>query len=82
VREQYKRAWNRLRESILACQKVLITAIHLSPEEKNYFVRYVQSMAALKPSDDGAQDMAKLTDFSDSYKDFREMMMKAAQTPM
>lgn len=61
-----------------------MTAIHLSPEEKNYFLQYAQTIDALVQThgDDAKRNLEALKSVSDPYKDFSKMLGKAAQTPL
>jgi hypothetical protein len=80
-REQQEFAWNQLGNAILPCEKALITSIHLSSEEKNYFLGYAQAVDALKHTNDVSKELGELRGIEDQYKDFAKMMMRAAQTP-
>jgi hypothetical protein len=80
-REKQESAWNRLEDAILPCQKALITSIHLSSEEKNYFLGYAQAVRTLKHTNSMADDYPGLRDLENSYQDFARMMIKAAHTP-
>jgi hypothetical protein len=80
-REKQEFAWNRLEESILPCEKALITSIHLSPEERNYFLGFAQAVDALKHTNDVSKELQDLRGIEDRYKDFAKMMIRAAQAP-
>jgi hypothetical protein len=82
ARDRREHAWSRLHEAILPCQKALITAIHLSPDEKNYFIRYCQAVDTLQRSGNIEQELKQVNALQAEYADFGNMMLKAAQTPL
>src|SRR5258708_10034216 len=77
TREKQESTWSLLGGAILPCQKALITSIHLSQDEKNYFLRYAQAVDAVERS----RNTQALLALDDDYKDFGKMMMTAAQAP-
>jgi|HubBroStandDraft_1064217.scaffolds.fasta_scaffold243389_2 hypothetical protein len=77
TREKQESSWSSLEAAILPCQKAMITSIHLSQDEKNYFLRYAQAVDAAARS----RNVQALQALDDNYKDFAKVMMTAAQTP-
>ena len=76
-------AWTRMSEAIIPCQKALLTAIHLSVEETNYFLGYAQAVDALEigHTNNAAVDLKALEKLDENYKDFAKKMIDAAQPP-
>jgi hypothetical protein len=76
--------WSRLEEAIFPCEKALITAIHLSQAEKNYFMQYAQSVDAVtqKRSQMAVEQSMQLQAISDTYKDFTKRLMETALPPI
>jgi len=76
-------AWIGVSEAIMACQKALLTAIHLSAEEKNYFLGYAQAVDALEigHTKNAETDLQALRKLDGTYEDFVKKMIQAAQPP-
>lgn len=82
-REKVENAWQRLSAAIVPCQKALLTSIHLSKEEKNYFLRFAQAVDALERGHTNTieADLKALKSVEDDHKEFVQKMMAAARTP-
>jgi len=80
-REQVARAWGKLTEIILPVQRALLTSIHLSKEEKDYFMGYPLDVDNLKPSNDIRVGLPNILAFELKYVDFAKMRLKCAETP-
>jgi len=86
--QQYKEkrqaaAWIRVSEAIIPCQRALITSIHLSAEEKNYFLGYAQAVDTLEigRTKNAETDLQALKKLDGKYEDFAKRMIDAAQPP-
>ncbi len=77
-RRRVNGAWDRLGEAILPCRKALLTAIHLSAPEKDYFDRYAKSVDALKQNRDPRQDIESVASLEGKYQDFGEKLLSVA----
>lgn len=75
-----KHGFDLLSLAIVPCQKALITSIHFSKSEKDYFLNYSKDIDALKETNDPNKDFASINALNSKYKDFDQMMLKAAQT--
>jgi len=82
-REKIESAWHKLSAAIVPCQKALITSIHLSQGEKNYFMGFAQAVDLLERGHTNTieADLKALQALEDTYKDFLKKMMGSAQTP-
>jgi hypothetical protein len=60
TREKLDFDWDRLEEALLPCLKALITSIHISAAERNYFIQYAQSVDAMKRTNDISKDFQQL----------------------
>jgi hypothetical protein len=68
--------------SILPCQKAVVTSIHLTPEEREYFGRYIVDVSDLVVSTTNLPAiLPKLKQLHVKYEDFLAMVAKVAQTP-
>ncbi len=72
--------FDRLGDTILPCQKALLTSIHLSKEEKDYFSRFVIEAGDLKLTNDIGKDVAEILALERKYKDFGDVLVKTAKT--
>lgn len=77
-----KQGFDDLALAILPCQKALLTSVHLSKTEKEYFMRYSQDVDNLKMANDPNKDFAALNQLNAKYKDFDQMMLKMAQSEL
>ena len=80
-REKIENAWQRLNAAILPCRKALITSIHLSQEEKNYFLGFAQAVDALERGHTNTieADLKALKKVEDDHKEFLKKMMGTAR---
>ena len=79
--QQVEQMWSRLEQSILPAQKLLITAIHLSHAEKDYFWNYAQALDALtrKEPTNATENLKDMQAISETYKDFAKRLGAAAR---
>lgn len=83
IEKQRADAWIRVSEAIMPCQKALLTSIHLSAEETNYFLGYAQAVDALEiaHTKNAETDLQALRNLDGKYDDFAKRMIEAAQPP-
>jgi hypothetical protein len=80
-REKVEHAWQRLSAAIVPCQKALITSIHISQDQKNYFLGFATACDALERGHTNTieADLKALKKVEDDHKEFLKKMMDTAQ---
>jgi hypothetical protein len=78
---QIKSDRDKLGDTTLPCKKALTTSIHLPQKEKDYFLAYVEDVDRLELTNNPTTDAQQINKIDEKYKDFGEMILKAAQTP-
>jgi hypothetical protein len=82
TRAEQDRAWNRMTDAILPCQQALLTSIHLSQKQRNYFLGFANDLLTLSPSRTNSEhDIGTLEAMRKKYNDFLPMLVDSAQTP-
>jgi hypothetical protein len=76
-----KLQWDRIISAVLPCQKAVITCLHLLPEERDYFARYLSDVADLQPTNDLMTDLKKMKQLDVKYQDFLVMAAKITRPP-
>jgi len=78
--ELENRAWFKLVMAVPPCQEVVLTSIHLTPEERGYFAAdYLDDAANLVAG--ATYNTTTLREFIIRYKDFPRMLFKVSQPP-
>jgi hypothetical protein len=75
-----RKAWANFLMSINPCQKEVVTSIHLSDAERQYFQRYLHDVIGLLPKE-GLGSVNQLKVVVGKYVDFHEKLLGVGQTP-
>ena len=59
----------------------LLTAIHISPDEKEYFMKYAMDASEIEPKSNITEYSAILKDFERKHSDFGKKLIAVAKTP-
>ncbi len=80
-REKVEHAWHRLSAAIVPCQKALITSIHISQDQRNYFLGFAMACDVLERGHTNTieADLKAVKKVEDDHKEFLKKMMDAAQ---
>lgn len=79
--DKEKRAWADLLAAVVACQRALVTSIHLSSAEKQYFTEYTNDVGGLKEGTDLRKSIQDAKAIDEKYRDFAQMLLRVAQAP-
>jgi len=82
MQDRVRASWHRMHEDLLPCTKAIHTSIHMSPQERAYFMGYVQGVADLTESSDIRKAIQNVNALEAKYKDFAGKMFAAAKTPV
>jgi len=82
MQDRVRSDWRRMQEDLLPCTKAIHTSIHMSPQERAYFMGYVQGVAGLTESSDIRKAIQNVNALEAKYKDFAGKMFAAAKTPV
>jgi len=82
MQDRVRSDWRRMQEDLLPCTKAIHTSIHMSPQERDYFMGYVRGVADLTESSDIRKAIQNVNALEAKYKDFAGKMFAAAKTPV
>ena len=82
MQDRVRSDWRRMQEDLLPCTKAIHTSIHMSPQERDYFMGYVRGVADLTESSDIRKAIQNVNALEAKYKDFAGKMFAAARTPV
>jgi hypothetical protein len=71
--------FDALGDTILPCMEALVTSVHLTTEEKKYFLSFVEEVDDLKLTNEIRADINSVMSLEKKYKHFGAMLMKVAQ---
>jgi isocitrate lyase len=78
-----KKKWSNLTDLLMRCAMELKPSIHITQQEKEYFIRYLHDATEMEQSgNDYKKDIEQLRNFQEKYKDFRDMKNKIAESPV
>jgi|HubBroStandDraft_2_1064218.scaffolds.fasta_scaffold434366_1 hypothetical protein len=75
-----RNAWGNFIKSIIPCQKEVLTTIHLSDGERQYFKNYLGALIDVIPSD-GVGPVNELKGVVAKHSDFMKRLTEVSQTP-
>ena len=82
VDEEVKASWTALTAHLLRCAKELQSSMHITKEERDYFMGYIQDVNKLEHSGNNfRKDIEQLKAVQSKHPDFRAKMFAAARVP-
>jgi len=84
VRDRVNTLWGQLFQQIVRCTKELGASIHITKEEKDYFLKYLRNVNELYRlrRNNFQEDFARVKAFQSEHEDFTQRLSEAARTPL
>lgn len=68
-RQDVDRHFDNLAGAVYECQQAILLSLHLTADQKRYFLSYCDDLARLTPTGNNAQDLQRVQPVKEKYRD-------------